>query len=96
MPSESELGHEGEPSGAASSSSQVDASDKTTEPVVPVFDPESTQSAPKSYVDDATIVTTEAEQLEEVKGEESKEEVLAAEQGETFEAKLEEEEEEIE
>ncbi|MGL5922117.1 hypothetical protein [Chroococcidiopsis sp.] len=88
--------HQGEPSAAASSSSQIDATDKATEPVVPVFNPEETQPTPKSYVDDLTIVTPEAEQLEEVKGEESKEEVLAAEQGETFEAKLEAEEEEEE
>ena len=85
--------HQGEPSAAASSSSQIDATDKTTEPVVPVFNPEETQPTPKSYVDDLTIVTSEAEQLEEVKGEESKEEVLAEKQGNTFESMLEAEEE---
>lgn len=92
-PTSTELppGHLGEPSAAAASSAYLDAEQKTTEPVVPIFNPDQTEPTPKSFIDTQTIVTPEAQQAEEVLGESATEEVKAREQGETLEQKLEQE-----
>lgn len=89
-PPEVSQGHQGQPTAAAASSTEIGADTKTTEPVVPVFDPEKVEQIPKSYIDTQVEVTDKAEQLTEDRGESATEEVKAAEQGETFEAKLEE------
>lgn len=92
-PTSTELppGHPGEPSAAAASSAYLDAEQKTTEPVVPVFNPDTTEPTPKSFIDTQTIVTPEAQQAQEVLGESANEEGKAREQGETLEQKLEQE-----
>ncbi len=90
-PTSSELppGHPGEPTAAASSSTDIGAEQKTTEAVVPVFDPNKVEQLPKSYIDTQVEVTDKAEQLTEDRGEKATEEVKAAEQVQTFESKLE-------
>lgn len=90
-PTSSELppGHQGEPTAAASSSTGIGAEEKTTEPVVPVFNPDEVEPLPKSFIDTQVEVTEKAQQLEEDRGDQASEEVKAAEQTETFESKLE-------
>lgn len=90
-PTSSELppGHQGEPTAAASSSTSIGSEQKTTEPVVPVFNPLEVEQIPKSYIDTQVEVTEKATQLEEDRGASASEEVKAAEQTETFESKLE-------
>lgn len=86
-------GHQGEPAAAASSDVGITASDKVSEATVPIYKEEE-EPAPLSYRDDVNVDSEKAAQLEEVKGDRASEETLAAEQGNTFEAQLEEEEEE--
>ena len=90
-PTSSELppGHPGEPTAAASSSTGIGADQKTTEAVVPIFDPNTVEQLPKSYIDTQVEVTDKAEQLTKDRGASATEEVKAAEQTETFESKLE-------
>lgn len=82
-------GHPGEPTAAAASSTGIDAEQKTTEPVVPVFNPDEIEPKPKSFIDTQTIVTPEAQQAEEELGESASEEGKLRELGGTFEQKLE-------